>query len=124
MATIRLQDSTVLSDFNRPYIVAEINTSHFGNMETAKEMIDRAKETGCDCVKFQSWSAKSLYSKSYYDENPIAKRMFKKLSLKPEELKEILSKNNLSLKKLDGMHFNIIKDEWSISKDLSVPLLK
>ena len=40
--------------------------------------------------------------------------------VKPEELKEILSKNNLSLKKLDGMHFNIIKDEWSITNDLSV----
>ncbi len=40
--------------------------------------------------------------------------------VKPEELKEILSKNNLFLKKLDGMHFNIIKDEWSITSDLSV----
>ena len=40
--------------------------------------------------------------------------------VKPEELKEILSKNNLSLKKFDGMHFNIIKDEWSITNDLSV----
>ena len=40
--------------------------------------------------------------------------------VKPEELKEILNKNNLSLKKFDGMHFNIIKDEWSITKDLSV----
>ena len=40
--------------------------------------------------------------------------------VKPEELKEILSKNNLSLKKLDGMHFNIIKDKWSITNDLSV----
>ena len=40
--------------------------------------------------------------------------------VKPEELKEILSKNNLFLKKLDGMHFNIIKDEWSITNDLTV----
>ncbi len=40
--------------------------------------------------------------------------------VKPDELKEILIKNNLSLKKLDGMHFNIIKDEWYITKDLSV----
>ena len=40
--------------------------------------------------------------------------------VKPEELKKILTKNNLSLKKFDGMHFNIIKDEWSITKDLSV----
>ncbi|MBD1142655.1 bifunctional 2-polyprenyl-6-hydroxyphenol methylase/3-demethylubiquinol 3-O-methyltransferase UbiG [Pelagibacterales bacterium SAG-MED35] len=40
--------------------------------------------------------------------------------VKPEELKEILSKNNLFLKKLDGMHFNIIKDEWNITNDLSI----
>ena len=40
--------------------------------------------------------------------------------VKPEELKEILSKNNLFLKKLDGMHFNIFKDEWSITNDLSI----
>ena len=29
-------------------------------------------------------------------------------------------KYNLSLNKLEGMNFNIIKDEWSISRDLSV----
>ncbi len=29
-------------------------------------------------------------------------------------------KYNLSLNKLEGMNFNIIKDEWSISGDLSV----
>ena len=29
-------------------------------------------------------------------------------------------KYSLSLNKLDGMNFNIIKDEWNISKDLSV----
>ena len=50
---------------------------------------------------------------------PIGTHEWEKF-VKPEELKEILSKNNLSLKKLDGMHFNIIKDEWSISKDLSI----
>ena len=40
--------------------------------------------------------------------------------VKPENLKLILNKNNLNLKKLDGMNFNIITDQWSISKDLSV----
>ena len=38
----------------------------------------------------------------------------------PEELQEILTKHNLSLKKFDGMRYNIIKDEWSLTKDLSV----
>ena len=40
--------------------------------------------------------------------------------VKPEDLKKVLIKNNLSLNKLDGMNFNIVKDEWNISKDLSV----
>jgi 2-polyprenyl-6-hydroxyphenyl methylase / 3-demethylubiquinone-9 3-methyltransferase len=40
--------------------------------------------------------------------------------IKPEDLKNILKKDNLILNKLDGMHFNIIKDEWNISKDVSV----
>jgi len=50
---------------------------------------------------------------------PIGTHEWEKF-VKPEELKDILSKNNLSLKKFDGMHFNIIKDQWSITKDLSV----
>ncbi len=50
---------------------------------------------------------------------PIGTHEWEKF-VKPEELKKILTKNNLSLKKFDGMHFNIIKDEWSITNDLSV----
>ena len=50
---------------------------------------------------------------------PIGTHEWEKF-VKPEELKKILTKNNLSLKKFDRMHFNIIKDEWSITKDLSV----
>jgi len=89
MATIKLRDSTYLGDFNRPYIVAEINTSHFGDIELAKKMIDQAKYVGCDCVKFQSWSAETLYSKTYYDENPIAERFVKKFSFSKTELSEV-----------------------------------
>jgi 2-polyprenyl-6-hydroxyphenyl methylase / 3-demethylubiquinone-9 3-methyltransferase len=40
--------------------------------------------------------------------------------VKPEDLKNILKNNNLTLCELNGMHFNIVKDEWNISKDLSV----
>ena len=40
--------------------------------------------------------------------------------VKPEDLKNILNKNSLKLDKLDGMNFDIIKDEWSISKDTSI----
>ena len=50
---------------------------------------------------------------------PIGTHEWEKF-VKPEDLKKILIKYDLSLNKLDGMNFNIIKDEWSISRDLSV----
>ena len=40
--------------------------------------------------------------------------------VKPEELKKILMKYDMSLNKLDGMYFSVIRNEWSLSKDLSV----
>jgi 2-polyprenyl-6-hydroxyphenyl methylase/3-demethylubiquinone-9 3-methyltransferase len=40
--------------------------------------------------------------------------------VKPNDLKNILKENDLILSKLDGMYFNIIKDQWNISKDISV----
>ena len=40
--------------------------------------------------------------------------------VKPEDLKKILVKYNLSAKKFNGMNFNILRDEWDISTDLSV----
>ena len=40
--------------------------------------------------------------------------------VRPEDLKKILKKNNLKLEKLDGMNFNIIKDEWTVSSDASI----
>jgi len=50
---------------------------------------------------------------------PIGTHEWEKF-VKPEDLKKILMKYDLSLKKIEGMNFNIIKDEWSISGDLSV----
>ncbi|WP_428079364.1 bifunctional 2-polyprenyl-6-hydroxyphenol methylase/3-demethylubiquinol 3-O-methyltransferase UbiG [Candidatus Pelagibacter sp.] len=50
---------------------------------------------------------------------PIGTHEWEKF-VKPEELKSILIKNNLNLKKIDGMNFSILKDEWNVSKDLSV----
>ena len=40
--------------------------------------------------------------------------------VKPEELIRISQKNNLKLKKLDGMKFNLLTDEWKLSSDKSV----
>ena len=50
---------------------------------------------------------------------PIGTHEWEKF-VKPEDLEKILMKYNLSLNKLNGMNFNVIKDEWSVSEDLSV----
>ena len=50
---------------------------------------------------------------------PIGTHEWEKF-VKPDDLEKILLKNNLSLSQLNGMKFNIIKNEWNISKDLSV----
>jgi 2-polyprenyl-6-hydroxyphenyl methylase/3-demethylubiquinone-9 3-methyltransferase len=50
---------------------------------------------------------------------PIGTHEWEKF-VKPDDLKNILKNNNLILKKLNGMHFNIIKDEWNISEDTSI----
>ena len=50
---------------------------------------------------------------------PIGTHEWEKF-VKPEDLKKILMKYDLSQNKLEGMNFNIIKDEWTISRDLSV----
>ena len=40
--------------------------------------------------------------------------------IKPDELIDILEKNNLKLEKLDGLKFNLITDEWKLSSDKSI----
>ena len=40
--------------------------------------------------------------------------------VKPEKLIKISQKNNLKLKKLDGMKFNLLTDEWKLSSDKSI----
>ena len=50
---------------------------------------------------------------------PIGTHEWEKF-VKPDDLNKILRKYNLTLSKLDGVNFNIVKDEWSISKDTSV----
>ena len=50
---------------------------------------------------------------------PIGTHEWEKF-VKPDELIDILKKNNLKLDSLDGMKFNLIKDKWSISSDKSI----
>ena len=49
------------------FIIAEIGINHNGQMDFAKQLIDVAKEAGCDAVKFQKRTIDLVYSKQLLD---------------------------------------------------------
>ena len=63
---------------NKPYIIAEIGVNYYDTakelgitpLEAAKLYIDKAKEAGIDCAKFQTYKANTIVSKNspaYWD---------------------------------------------------------
>lgn len=51
-------------DADKVLIIAEAGVNHNGSVELAKKLIDAAKESGADIVKFQTAKLESLVSKS------------------------------------------------------------
>ena len=56
-------------DFNykKPKVVAEIGCNHMGKMDIAKELIDLAKQSGAEYVKFQKRNNKELLTEEQYN---------------------------------------------------------
>ena len=55
-----------------PYVIAEIGVNHEGDFDTAKRLIELAKEGGADAAKFQTYKADKIASKhspAYWDRN-------------------------------------------------------
>ena len=50
---------------------------------------------------------------------PIGTHEWEKF-VKPQDLTNILKKYKLNLESLDGMKYNLFKDEWAVSKDKSI----
>ena len=123
MASIKFSDSRLVSDYSEPYIVAEMNTSHFGDLSQAKLMIDQAISAGVDCVKFQSWTEDTLYSDSYYVENPIAKRFIKKFSFAESDLLELATYSNSKGVSFASTPYSDAEVDFLVEK-CNVPFLK
>lgn len=51
----------------KPFLIGEIGINHNGSLKLAKKLIDQAKATGFDAVKFQKRSIDKVYSKEYLD---------------------------------------------------------
>lgn len=47
----------------RVYVIAEAGVNHNGNIELAKQLVDKAKEAGADCIKFQTFLSQNIASK-------------------------------------------------------------
>ena len=123
MSSFKLHNSKTLGDYEKPYIVAEINTSHFGDLSTAFSIIDAAKDCGVDCVKFQSWTAETLYCPEYYSTNSIARRVIKKFSLSEPELLSISDYCKSSSIDFASTPYSIEEAQFLIS-DCDVPFIK
>ena len=50
-----------------PFFIAEIGINHNGDLKTCKQLIDLAKKSGCDAVKFQKRTIENVYSKDQLD---------------------------------------------------------
>jgi N,N'-diacetyllegionaminate synthase len=108
-----------------PFIIAEIGSNHNGNLEKAKQLIDIAKNAGCNAVKFQSFNYDSLFSKEIFDahSNMVAKdidvtgleAIQKKLSLSKEDhylLKKYADEKEITFLStpLDLMHIDWLEE--------------
>ncbi|MFY0631390.1 MAG: N-acetylneuraminate synthase family protein [Flavobacteriaceae bacterium] len=69
MKKININLNKEVFNYSEPYIIAEIGANHNGDIDLAKKIIDSAKESGANAVKFQSWTPKSLIAKEEYDRN-------------------------------------------------------
>lgn len=89
------------------FLIAEAGVNHNGDLNLALEMIDAAKDSGADAVKFQTFEANTLATRSaiqakYQTENSGIKEsqydMLRKLELKKdyhEEIKRHCEKNRV-----------------------------
>ena len=76
------------SKLNHTIIIAEAGVNHNGSISIAKQLIDVAAEAGADFVKFQTFKAKKLVTKSAEKAN-YQKTLTNKLESQFEMIKKL-----------------------------------
>ena len=88
----------VIGDGNSTFIIAEAGVNHNGDINIAKEMVDKAVFAGADAIKFQTFITEKLVTgyaeMAEYQKDNIGKidsqfNMLKKLELSHENFIEI-----------------------------------
>lgn len=89
-----------IAENQRPLIIAEVGVNHNGDIKLAKELIDLAKETDADIVKFQTFNppematpkgASPAYIKRVSKQTESFYDLIKKLRLPDEAFGELLN---------------------------------
>ena len=99
-------NNRVISNKNKPYIIAEIGVNHNGSMNKALKMIDISIKAGCDAVKFQTFQVDQLLIKK----TKLAKYQKK---TKFKNMYDLL--NNIKLSKNDFVNLKKYCDKKKIT---------
>ena len=93
-----LIEKVFLKKNNYPYIIAEIGNNHNGSISLAKKLIIKAKKTGASCVKFQTFTTETLFSKKSFKKNKQLKNDSDNFTLKKKNDFKTLLKLSKKLK--------------------------
>ncbi len=112
-------------------IIAEAGVNHNGDIQKAKQLIDAASDAGVDFVKFQTFKAEKLVTKSakraeYQDKNTQNDdsqfQMLKKLELSEENHSELIAYCNSKNIKFLSTGFDL--ESLDFLKEIGVSLAK
>jgi sialic acid synthase SpsE/protoporphyrinogen oxidase len=84
-------DKKFIGNNNGPFIIAEAGLNHNGSLSIAKKLIDEAKKSKCDAIKFQSFLPNSRVSKKVKTE-----KYSEKIIGTQESIYELFSRLSLS----------------------------
>ena len=119
---------------NHTIIIAEAGVNHNGSLELAKQLVLKAKEAGVDYIKFQSFKASQLVTKSaiqaeYQQRNNGGQeesqyQMLRRLELSPEDHRILIDYCNGLDIKFFSTAFDIASSLWSAHSEPAVVVTK
>jgi N,N'-diacetyllegionaminate synthase len=89
--------SRLIGDGENVFFIAEAGVNHNGNLDTAKKLVDAAKDAGADAVKFQTYKTERIVTKlaqkaEYQKKDNNSSSQFdllKKLELRDSDFEEL-----------------------------------
>lgn len=126
LTNIQMPNGRILGSGYPTYIIAEIGSNHDGDLDRARTLIQKAKKSGADAAKFQSFQVENLINQKCkvgqrWDIDP-AWNVLEKLSMPYDwhvELKKEADRVGIDF---ISTPFDLERLQWLI--DLEVPVIK